>query len=73
MSPRTIAELCYLVASALVTYLITAMAAWGYPWGRDTIWPVGLVSMAFVIGFAFKPFLDSWRADRAGSSQRRDD
>jgi MFS family permease len=58
-----------MVASAIVTYLITATAAWGYPQGAATIWPIGLVAMAFVIGFGFKPFLTSWRADRAG---RRD-
>ena len=69
MSPRTIAEFCYMLASAAVTWLITAVAAWGYPQGRDTIWPIGLISIAFVTGFAFKPFLDSVRADQAG---RRD-
>ena len=58
-----------MVASAIVTYLITAMAAWGYPQGGATIWPIGLVAMAFVIGFGFKPFLVSWRADHA---RRRD-
>ena len=63
MSARTLAEACYMVASAIVTYLITAMAAWGYPQGGATIWPIGLIAMAFVIGFGFKPFLISWRAD----------
>jgi hypothetical protein len=58
-----------MVASAIVTYLITATAAWGYPQGAGTIWPIGLVAMAFVIVFGFKPFLLSWRADRA---RRRD-
>lgn len=66
MSARTLAEACYMIASAIVTYLITAMAAWGYPQGGDTIWPIGLVSTAFVIGFGLKPFLVSLRADRAG-------
>ena len=69
MSARTLAEACYMVASAIVTYLITATAAWGYPQGAATIWPIGLVAMAFVIAFGVKPFLISWRADRAG---RRD-
>ena len=69
MSARTLAEACYMVASAIVTYLITATAAWGYPQGAATIWPIGLVSMAFVIAFGVKPFLLSWRADRGG---RRD-
>ena len=64
MSSRTAAELAYMLASAAVTWMITAIAAWGYPQGSDAIWPVGLVSMAFVSGFAFKPFLDSVRADR---------
>lgn len=68
MSARTLAEACYMVASAIVTYLITATAAWGYPQGAATIWPIGLVAMAFVIGFGFKPFLASWRADRGGRS-----
>lgn len=58
-----------MIASAIVTYLITATAAWGYPQGAATIWPIGLVSMAFVIAFGVKPFLLSWRADRGG---RRD-
>jgi hypothetical protein len=58
-----------MVASAIVTCLITATAAWGYPQGAGTIWPIGLISMAFVIAFGFKPFLISWRADRSG---RRD-
>jgi len=58
-----------MVASAIVTCLITATAAWGYPQGAETIWPIGLISMAFVIAFGFKPFLISWRADRSG---RRD-
>jgi len=66
MSARTLAEACYMVASAIVTYLITSLAAWGYPQGKETIWPIGLVAMAFVIAFGFKPFLDSWRADRVG-------
>ena len=69
MSARTLAEACYMVASAIVTYLITATAAWGYPQGAATIWPIGLIAMAFVIAFGVKPFLLSWRADRDG---RRD-
>ena len=69
MSPRTIAEFCYMLASAAVTWLITAVAAWGYPQGRDTIWPIGLISIAFVTGFAFKPFLDSVRADKAADRE----
>lgn len=69
MSARTLAEACYMVASAIVTYLITATAAWGYPQGGAAIWPIGLVATVFVIGFGFKPLLISWRADRTG---RRD-
>ena len=42
-----------MIASAIVTYLITATAAWGYPQGAATIWPIGLVAMAFVIGSYF--------------------
>jgi hypothetical protein len=66
MSARTLAEACYMVASAIMTYLITAMAAWGYPQGSATIWPIGLVAIAFVIGFGLKPFLVSWREDHIG-------
>ena len=57
MSARTLAEACYMVASAIVTYLITATAAWGYPQGASTIWPIGLVSMALVICFVYTPYL----------------
>ena len=65
MSGRTIAELCYMIASVAVTLVITWYAAWGYPQGGTEIWSVGLVSAAFVAGMGFKPFLDSWRVDRA--------
>ena len=61
-----------MVASAIVTWLITAMAAWGYPQGEETIWPIGLVSMAFVLGFGLKPLVTSWRADRAGHDGQPD-
>ena len=64
MSGRTIAEFCYMIASAAVTWLIARGAVWSYPQGAETIWPIGWVSIAFVVGFGLKPFLDSWRADR---------
>ena len=67
MSGRTIAEFCYMVASAVVTWLVAWGAAWSYPQGAATIWPIGWVSIAFVVGLGFKPFLDSWRADRAAA------
>jgi|GEM_PF-1255412 len=73
MSRRTIAEFCYMLASAGVTYLIAWGAAWSYPQGAHTIWPVGWVSVAVVAALGFKPFLDSWRRDRTRAGETADD
>lgn len=64
MSGRTIAEFCYMLASACVTYLMAWGGAWAYPQGSATIWPIGYVSVAVVLALGFKAFWDSWRADR---------
>ena len=64
MSGRTIAEFCYMLASAAVTWFITWGAAWSYPHGADTIWLVGWASVAIVAALGFKPFWESWAADR---------
>ena len=64
MSGHTVAEFCYMLASAGVTWLVAWAAAWSYPHGADTIWPIGWVSIAFVVGMGFKPFWDSCTADR---------
>jgi hypothetical protein len=65
VSTRTILEICYMIASGAVTGFVTWAAAWGYPQGQATIWPVGLVAMGIVIAMGAKPALDSWRVDRA--------
>ena len=72
MSGRTIAEFCYMVASAVVTWFVTWAAAWGYPQGADTIWPIGWLSIAAVVALGFKPFWDSWRADRMRARRETD-
>ena len=69
MSGRTIAEFCYMLASAGVTYLIAWGAAWAYPQGAATIWPIGWVSVGVVVALGFKPFWGSWRADRLRAGQ----
>ncbi|MBN8806970.1 MAG: hypothetical protein J0I47_01840 [Sphingomonas sp.] len=71
MSGRTLAELCYMIASVVVTLLITWYAAWGYPQGGTEIWVIGIVSAVLVAIMALRPFLDSWRVDRARMSGRR--
>lgn len=53
-----------MLASAGVTWLFAWGAAWSYPQGAATIWPIGWVSVAVVTGLGFKPFWESWRADR---------
>jgi hypothetical protein len=73
MSGRTIAEFCYMAASAVVTWFVARAAVWSYPQGSATIWPIGWVAIAFVVGLGFKPFLDSWRLDRAGARPATDD
>ncbi|MBS0479923.1 MAG: hypothetical protein JSR79_11570 [Proteobacteria bacterium] len=73
MSGHTIAEFAYMLASAGVTYLVAWGAAWSYPQGAATIWPIGWVSIAVVIGVGLKSVLDSWRADRPHPSQGADD
>lgn len=64
MSGHTVAEFCYMLASAVVTWFVAWGAAWSYPQGAATIWPIGWVSIAFVVGLGFKPFWDSWQADK---------
>jgi len=73
MSGRTIAEFCYMLASAGVTWLIAWGAAWSYPQGADTIWPIGWVSIAIVAVLGFKPFWDSWRIDKLSARAAADD
>ncbi|MEO5492958.1 MAG: hypothetical protein ABIR08_02905 [Sphingomonas sp.] len=73
MSGRTIAEFCYMLASAGVTYLIAWGAAWSYPQGAATIWPVGWVSIAVVVALGFDPFWRSWRTDRLRERHGADD
>ena len=73
MSGRTIAEFCYMLASAGVTYLIAWGAAWSYPQGAATIWPIGWVSIAIVAALGFKPFWDSWRIDKLRARAGTDD
>ena len=64
MPIRTIAELCYVIASTVVTYAITRLAMWGYPQGRHTIWLVGLGSMAAVFLLGLKPLWTAWNRDK---------
>ena len=73
MSGWTIAEFCYMLASAGVTYLIAWGAAWSYPQGAATIWPIGWVSIAIVVMLGFKPFWDSWRIDKLRARAGVDD
>jgi hypothetical protein len=73
VSGRTIAEFCYMLASAGVTYLIAWGAAWSYPQGVHTIWPIGWVSIAIVAALGFKPFWDSWRIDKLRARASADD
>jgi len=64
MPIRTIAEFCYIIASAAVTCAITRLAMWGYPQGADTIWVVGMVSIVLVIALGAKPLMTAWAAER---------
>ena len=73
MSGHTVAEFCYMLASAAVTWFVAWGAAWSYPQGAGTIWPIGWVSIACVVGLGFKPFWDSWRTDRLRARQAADD
>lgn len=65
---RTIAELTYVVTSAVVAYAATRLAIWGYPQGGDTIRIVGLVSTGIVILMGVKPLATAWIADHGAQN-----
>ena len=48
MSGNTVAEFCYMIASAAVTWFVAWGAAWSYPQGADTIWLVGAATLVAV-------------------------
>lgn len=63
---RTGAEALYTATAALVIAAAFRGAAWAYPQGRETIWTIGLVAIAAVMGMAWPQLRDAWRADREG-------
>jgi hypothetical protein len=69
---RTIAEFFYIVVSTVGTFGVTWAAAWGYPQGREVIWPVGLGSMLIVVVMGIKPLMLAWAKDRAALEARTD-
>lgn len=62
-----------MLASAGVTYLIAWGAAWSYPQGSATIWPIGWVSIAVVAALGFKSFWESWARDKPQEPASADD
>ncbi len=62
------AEILHIIAALVTTTAITSVAAWGYPVGAKTIWDVGFVSMAFVLGMGIKPLREAWAADAQGAA-----
>lgn len=58
-------ELLYTVTAALALAAAFQGACWAYPPGRRTIWTIGVVTIAAVIGMAWPQLRDAWRADRA--------
>lgn len=63
---RTGTELLYTVSAVLAIAAAFRAAAWAYPPGRETIWNIGLVTIAAVVGMFWPQLRDAWRADRGG-------
>ena len=62
---RTGTELLYTATAVLAIAAAFRGAAWAYPPGRVTIWNIGMIAVAAVIGMAWPQLRDAWRADRA--------
>ena len=59
-------ELLYTLTAVVALAAAFKGAAWGYPPGRETIWRIGAVTIAAVVGMAWPQLRDAWRADRRG-------
>jgi quinol-cytochrome oxidoreductase complex cytochrome b subunit len=62
---RTGTEALYTVTAAVAIAAAFRGAAYAYPPGRETIWNIGIVTIAAVVGMAWPQLRDAWRADRA--------
>ena len=68
---RTVAiEVAHMLGGLLLTWLIFAGAAWGYPEGRATIRPIGWLTMVAIV---LMSTADMLRAGRRGTDARKSD
>lgn len=65
MGRRTLTELFFIVAGLAAAWVMTNLAMWSYPLGRDAIRWCGLAAMAATIAMGAGPLARAIRADRA--------
>ena len=71
MPVRTLIELLHIAAGLMATALITAVGAWAYPLGGDTIRLVGWCAGAAVVLMGIGPLRRAWTIDRGGRDDDR--
>ncbi len=62
---RILAELLHLTAGIVAIAAMFGAAAWAYPQGHSTIWAVGYVTMAVIVGLSIPRFRSAWSVDHA--------
>jgi hypothetical protein len=61
---RVLLELFHLLVGLMATKAVFAVAAWAYPPGRDTIEPIGWMTMGAVLAMSLPELRKAWVADR---------
>ena len=64
MGRATLVELLHLVTGLVLTAAIFRTAAWAYPPGRDSLEPIGWLTMAAVFVMSVPEVRKAWIADR---------
>ncbi|SFP46114.1 hypothetical protein [Sphingomonas rubra] len=67
MGRRALTELFFIVAGLAAAWVMTKLAMWAYPLGRDVIRWCGLAAMLATIVMGVGPLARAVRADRARS------
>ena len=62
---RTLVEALHAVTAVVATLVAFTAASRAYPPGRQTIWTIGIVTVATIVGMLLPQLLAAWREDRA--------
>jgi hypothetical protein len=66
---RVLLELLHLAAGLVATRAIFVAAAWAYPQGRDSLEPIGWLTMGAVFVMSVPELRKAWIADRNGADR----